>query len=192
MPKKFKHWVTKDVLPTIRKYGLYATEELLLNPDMMIAAMEALKAEREKNALLESKVNMQQEQIAELKPKATYYDLVLNCKDLLPISVIAKDYGWSAIKMNNYLKSKGVQYKQGKTWLLYQKHANNGYTHSKAFACLFNGLVVPLDNIEEDQEGFVKNISVQTCWTQAGRLFIYELMKADGYLPLIETEINAA
>ena len=69
-----------------------------------------------------------QQQIAEMKPKATYYDVVLKCRDAVNISVIAKDYGWSAMRMNEYLHEKGIQFKQGDIWLLYQKYAPNGYT----------------------------------------------------------------
>ena len=71
-----------------------------------------MKAEREKRQALEEAVAVQAQQIAELKPKATYYDVVLKCKDAVNISVIAKDYGWSAQRMNEYLHKKGVQYKQ--------------------------------------------------------------------------------
>lgn len=193
----FQAKIADEVIPAIRKYGLYANKELLLNPDMMIAAMEALKAEQEKNRTLKTTVSnqktqiaKQQQQISELKPKASYYDLVLNCKDLLPISVIAKDYGWSAIKMNTYLKERGIQFKRGGTWLLYQKYADKGYTHTKTFACNRNGQAQFLKR-KKDKKKY-KTISVQTCWTQAGRLFIYELMKADGLLPLIEQENFAA
>lgn len=51
--KAFKKWVTSEVLPSIRKHGLYATEELLNNPDFMIAAMKALKEEKEARKALE-------------------------------------------------------------------------------------------------------------------------------------------
>ena len=51
--KKFKHWVTSEVLPKIRKYGLYAIDDLIANPDLGIAALNALKEEREKNKKLE-------------------------------------------------------------------------------------------------------------------------------------------
>ena len=112
--KQFKRWVTSEVLPAIRSYGMYATDELIANPDLAIAAFTALKEEREKNRLLLQMVAVQNQQIIEMKPKASYYDVVLNCKDLVAISVIAKDYGWSANRMNRYLSDKGVQYKQGK------------------------------------------------------------------------------
>lgn len=94
--KKFKHWVTADVLPAIRKTGMYATDELLDNPDLAIQAFTALKLEREKNKKLNTTVKVQEQQIMELQPKASYYDLVLNCPDLLSVTVIAKDYGKSA------------------------------------------------------------------------------------------------
>ena len=126
--KKFKRWVTSEVLPAIRKHGLYATDDLIANPDIAIAAFTALKEEREKNKRLMAAVAVGQQQIAEMKPKATYYDVVLKCKDAVNISVIAKDYGWSAIRMNEYLHEKGIQFKQGDIWLLYQKYAPNGYT----------------------------------------------------------------
>ena len=95
--KKFKHWVTADVLPAIRKTGMYANDELLDNHDLAIQAFTALKLEREKNKKLNTTVKVQEQQIMELQPKASYYDLVLNCPDLLSVTVIAKDYGKSAI-----------------------------------------------------------------------------------------------
>lgn len=104
--KKFKRWVTSEVLPAIRRHGIYAIDEVLNNPDMLIAALTELKAEREKTKLLTETVAVQKQQISEMKPKASYYDVVLNCKDLVAISVIAKDYGWSANRMNQYLHKK--------------------------------------------------------------------------------------
>lgn len=111
--RRFKRWVTSEVLPTIRRHGVYAVDEVLANPDTLIEALLQLKAEREINQALKETVAVQNQQIVEMKPKASYYDVVLNCKDLVAISVIAKDYGWSANRMNQYLHQKGVQYKQG-------------------------------------------------------------------------------
>ena len=79
--KKFKRWVTNEVLPAIRKHGIYATDDLIANPDLAIAAFTALKEERERNKTLTAVAAVQQQQIAEMKPKATYYDVVLKCKD---------------------------------------------------------------------------------------------------------------
>ena len=173
--KKFKRWVTNEVLPAIRKHGLYATDDLIANPDLAIAAFTALKEEREKNKELMAAVAIGQQQIAEMKPKATYYDVVLKCRDAVNISVIAKDYGWSAMRMNEYLHEKGIQFKQGDIWLLYQKYAPNGYTKTNT-------------HIYEDSKG-IQHTKVHTKWTQKGRLFIYEQLKADGVYPQIEMEV---
>ena len=116
------------------------------------------------------------QRMIEMQPKVSYYDVVLNCKDLVAISVIAKDYGWSATKLNKYLQQKGIQYKQGgKIWLLYQKYAEKGYTSTKTHS--YPG---------SDGSTHTK---VHTYWTQRGRLFIYDLLKADGILPLVEQEV---
>lgn len=173
--KKFKRWVTSEVLPAIRRHGVYAMDELLADPDMLIAALQELKAERERSAALVQTVAVQKQQITEMKPKASYYDVVLNCKDLVAISVIAKDYGWSANHMNQYLHEKGIQYKQGnKIWLLYQKYAEKGFTSTKTHSY-------------PASDGSV-HTKVHTYWTQQGRLFIYDLLKMDGILPTMEQE----
>ena len=144
---------------------------------MLIAALTELKAEREHRELLEHTVAVQNQQISEMKPKASYYDVVLNCKDLVAISTIAKDYGWSANRMNRYLYEKGVQFKQGnKIWLLYQKYAEKGYTSTKTHSYLGN-------------DGTV-HTRVHTYWTQQGRLFIYGLLKENGILPIMEREVS--
>lgn len=170
--REFKHWVTSEVLPSIRRHGLYAVDEVLANPDMLINALTALKEERANRERLEEANAVQQQQIAELQPKASYYDVVLNCKDALSVSVIAKDYGWSAKKMNQYLHEHGVQYKQGNTWLLYARYAEQGYTSTRT-------------NTHLGKDGDV-HTSVHTYWTQKGRLFIYDLLKEHGVLPLVE------
>ena len=169
--RRFKRWVTSEVLPAIRKHGMYAIDDLIANPDLGIAALNALKEEREKNKKLEESVAVKTQQISEMIPKASYYDVVLNCKDLVSISTIAKDYGWSAKKMNKTLHEKGIQFKQRETWLLYQKYAEKGYTSTKTHTYL-------------DSEG--QHTKVHTYWTQKGRLFIYDLLKKDGIYPNIE------
>ena len=140
----------------------------------MIAAFTALKEERAKSkALLEDNA-VQKQQISELQPKASYYDVVLNCPDLLSTSAIAKDYGWSAVRMNNYLHEQGVQFKQGNIWLLYQKYAERGFTSTKTHTYPGN-------------DGEIHS-KIHTYWTQKGRLFIYDLLKSDNILPVMERE----
>ncbi|MDS0981116.1 phage antirepressor [Staphylococcus hominis] len=165
--KRFKRWVTSEVLPAIRKHGIYATdnviEQTIQNPDYIIHVLTEFKKEREGRLVAEQQVN-------ELKPKATYYDLVLQNKSLLSVSKIAKDYGMSARSLNKLLHSLGVQYKQGDIWLLYAKYQDKGYTHTSTYA------------LDEEHS------KVTTKWTQKGRLFIYELLKEHDILPVIEQE----
>ena len=170
--KEFKRWITHEVIPSIRKHGMYATDELLADPDFAIRVFEELKAERESKRALETQNAIQTQRIAELEPKATYYDEVLKCRDALPTSIIAKDYGWSAKKLNKFLHEQGVQYKLHGTWLLYSKYADKGYTKSETYP----------------YEGSTGNYhtAINTRWTQAGRLFIYNLMKNAGNTPIIE------
>lgn len=76
--KKFKRGVTSEVLPAIRRHGIYAVDEVLNNPDMLIAALAELKEERARTKALMETVAVQNQQIVEMKPKASYYDVVLN------------------------------------------------------------------------------------------------------------------
>ena len=171
--KEFKRWVTSEVLPAIRKHGVYAVDEVLENPDMLISALQALKEEKAKAKRLSETIAVQEQQISELKPKASYYDVVLNCKDLVSVTEIAKDYGKSGKWLNEKLHELGIQFKQGgKIWLLYQKYAQRGYTSTKTQTYNSN-----------DGEVHTK---VHTYWTQKGRLFIYDKLKAEGILPIME------
>ena len=130
--KRFKRWVTSEVLPAIRRHGLYAVDDMLNNPDALIEALQAYKAERMQRMALEAENAVQKQQLIEMQPKASYYDVVLNSPDLVSITEISKDYGWSAQKMNEYLHRQGIQFKQGgRIWILYQTYAEKGYTSTK-------------------------------------------------------------
>lgn len=176
--KRFKRWVTSEVLPALRKHGAYATPEtidrIISDPDYGIQLLQTLKEERAKRKELEEATRIQQIQIAELQPKASYYDVILNCKDLVSITKIAKDYGKSGRWLNDYLHEKQVQFKQGSIWLPYQKYAEQGYTSTKTHMYLGS-----------DGETHSKQ---SMYWTQKGRIFIYELLKKDGILPTIERD----
>lgn len=172
--EKFERWVFDDILPSIRKTGMYATDELLNNPDLAIQAFTALKMEREKNQQLNTTIKVQEQLIGELQPKANYVDIILNNKGLVTITQIAKDYGMSGREMNRLLHNYRVQYKQSGQWLLYSKYHDKGYTHSYT--------------IDITLKDGTPDTRMETKWTQKGRLFIYELLKADGILPVIEQE----
>lgn len=168
-----------DIGRKFRQYFIQV-EEAWNSPEAIMAralqfANQQLARLSKQNMALTETVAIQNQQITEMKPKVSYYDVVLNCKDLISTSAIAKDYGKSAIWMKRYLHEKGVQFKQGDIWLLYQRYAREGYTSTKTHT-------YPGTNGET-------HTRVHTYWTQKGRLFIYELMKSDGYTPLIEREV---
>lgn len=170
--KAFKRWVTSEVLPTIRRHGLYAIDDIIADPDLGIRALLALKAEREARKALEVENKVKDQQIAELKPKASYYDLILQCPSLLSVTEIAKDYGLSAKALNKMLHDLGVQFSQSGVWFLYSKYQSCGYTQTKT------------QNYSKPDG--TQGARVHTYWTQKGRLFLYDLLKRRGVLPMIE------
>lgn len=168
--EKFESWVMEEVLPQIRKHGMYATDELLNNPDLLIEVATKLKEERTLRLIAEQRVN-------ELQPKADYYDRILNNKGLVTVSTIAKNYGMSAVSFNKLLHELGIQFNQSGTWLLYSEFQDKGYTH-----------IEPFDY--EDKNGN-RQVKTRMKWTQKGHIFLYETLKKNNYLPMIEREQTA-
>lgn len=163
--KKFKRWVTSEVLPSIRKTGSYSNV-----PQTFAQALRLAADLEEEKLMLEQKV-------AEYEPKITYLDTILSSTDTVTISQIAADYGMSAIAFNRILNELEVQRKVGNQWLLRKKHMNQGYTKSHTSE-------IP------QSDGKVK-VVMNTKWTQKGRLFIYNLLKEYDYFPemdLLEVE----
>lgn len=76
--QRFKHWVTHEVLPSIRKHGMYMTESLLetaiANPDFVIGLIQNMKAEKEKSTALQMQNKQLCEKNEEMQPKADYFD----------------------------------------------------------------------------------------------------------------------
>lgn len=160
--RKFKRWVTSEVLPTIRKTGSYTNV-----PQSFAQALRLAADLEEKNQLLE-------QQIAEYEPKISYLDTILSSTDTVATSQIAADYGMSAIALNKLLNQLGVQHKVGGQWILYRKHMNQGYTKSHTSEI-------------SKADGSLK-VVMNTKWTQKGRIFIYNLLIAEGYYPQMDLE----
>jgi prophage antirepressor-like protein len=163
--KSFRKWITSEVLPSIRKHRAYINEDVIrrMQEDIEFNAelLRNLTAERNKNNSLMNRV-------AQLAPKAHYHDIILQCTDAVQVSIIAKDYAMSAVAFNKLLYKLKVQYRIGDTWLLYQNHANKGYTVTRTYH---------VSN---------KCVRIHTYWTQSGRRFLYEILKWHGILPEAE------
>lgn len=114
----------------------------------------------------------QAEKISVLQPKADYTDKMLANPGLETTSVIAKNYGYSAREFNKLLNGLGIQYKQGKTWLLYAKYQDQGYTHVEPYGYTNS------DGIEK-----VRNTMK---WTQKGQRFLYDFLESKGIMPKVE------
>ena len=165
--KRFRRWVTGEVLPSIRKHGAYMTQETLqqalLNPDTMIQLCQQLKYEQERNARLKASNER-------LEPAARYaHDCLLADGGRLASS-IAQEYGMSAIKFNKLLHRLGIQYKQGGQWLLYAKYTGKGYTETRV-------------NLIPHNDGFTHQ-HPETLWTAKGRAFLYKKLIDVGFVPM--------
>lgn len=173
--KQFKKEV-KAVLRSIRKHGAYITaeklEEMLLTPDTLIKLCTALKQEQQKNKKLEAEIVVKNQLLAECSEKESYYDVVLKTEDPVAISRIARDYGMSPNQMNVILQEKGVQFQIGGEWFLNEEYIGRGYKRTKK-------------SLYTNKKG-IGHYNYYNLWTQKGRLLIYELLKKDGILPLIE------
>lgn len=161
-----------------REYFL-ALEKAWNTPERVFAralrmADQTINSLKDRCQFLGGQVLEQQRLIEELQPKASYYDMILQCKELIATTVIAKDYGMSAKGFNIMLHELGVQFNQGGVWVLYSKYQGNGYlktkTHNYADA----------DGVQHSRE--------HSYWTQKGRLFLYELLKQRKILPLMEAK----
>lgn len=170
--RAFKRWITHEVIPSIRRNGGYIAGQDSLSDDELIA--RALVVAQNKIRDRDNLIAKQEQIIGELTPRANYCKMILDNHGLVSITQIAKDYGMSGSKMNRLLAERGIQYKQSGQWLLYSKHHDKGWTHSKTI------------NITRSDGS--PDIVMETKWTQLGRLAIYELLKADGILPIIERE----
>lgn len=160
----------------IRQYFI-DLEKAWNTPEQIMAralqfASKQIDSLKDRCKFLGGQVVEQQKIISELEPKANYVDTILQSKSLVLMTQIAKDYGMSARKMNQILNDLKVQYKANGQWVLYSKYQNQGYVHSRT--------------IDIVRSNGMSDVKMQTEWTQKGRLFIYELLKKEGYMPLIE------
>ena len=180
--RSFEKWVFDEVLPSIRKHGAYIIPELLdelqRNTEKNAELIKNLADEHRQRINAESNIRSLESAKAALeakiekdKPKLTYYDMILDNPEAVPVTLIAKDYGYGAVRFNQMLHEYGIQFRVGGTWELYQEYAGNGYTHG---------------NVHYTKGNHAK---MHTCWTQKGRLFLYELLKEHNILPAIE--VNA-
>lgn len=167
--KDFRRWITSDVLPSIRKHSVYIADsvldEMAKNKEFTENLLSTLQAERmKKSALIE--------RLEKTLPKAVYCDVILQCPGAVQVSILAKDYGMSAVSFNKLLHGLKIQYKVGDTWVLYKNYADKGYTVTRTY------------HVNE------QTAAIHTYWTQRGRLFLYDFLKWHGIIPEAEKVQN--
>ena len=123
--KKFRRWVTSEVLPSIRQTGGYNI------PKDYPSALRAFADAEEKRLALEAENEIQRQQIADFQPIRQYVDEILSSTGTMVITQIAADYGMSARALNKILCEEGIQRKVNGQWILYKEHMGKGYTSSK-------------------------------------------------------------
>ena len=151
--KRFKRWVTSEVLPAIRKQGGYLiAKKGESDKEVMQRAMEIVKTTLAKR----------DEQIAKLKPRAEYADSVLDSINCITTTQLAKELGMSAQELNRRLCEMRIQYWQSGQYMLYAEFARQGFAKSRTrrHVCK-HGIVIT---------------EMYLVWTERGRNFIHQLL----------------
>ena len=155
--RRFKHWVTSEVLPSIRREGGY-----------LVARPEETDEEVLARGILVMQTTLQRraDEIARLQPKADYADEVLDSVSCLTTTQIAKELNMTGCELNNLLRTLRVQYRQSGQYLLYADYARLGYAQSRTLRIRFSN-------------GRVKTHHYLV-WTERGRYFIHRLVEKVG------------
>ena len=167
--RKFRRWVTSEVLPSIRKTGGYVAL-----PKDYPSALRALADAEEKRLALLAENEAQRQVIADFEPVKQYVDTILQSKDAVTTTQIAADYGMSAKELNRILFQEGVQHKVNGQWILYKKYMGKGLTVSRTIHFLHS-----------DGRPDTK---MNTCWTQKGRMMIHNILTCRGIVALMDRE----
>ena len=154
--KKFRRWVTAEVLPSIRKTGGYVL------PKDYPSALRALADAEEEKLALRAENEQQRQAIAEFEPIRQYVDTILSSPGTMATTQIAADYDMSAKRLNKILHEEGLQHCVNGQWILYRQHMGKGYTKSET---------IPI--VRSDGSPDTRLI---TKWTQKGRLLIHEIL----------------
>lgn len=174
---KFQSLLADEVLPSIRKTGGYIAASENESDEEIMA--KALRIAEQTLARREQRIRQLNDKVVELtstvevmKPKANYFDIIMNCKSTVTTTQIAQDYGMSAKRFNMLLNEFRVQRKVNGQWILYNRYIGQGYVHSK-----------PVDIIRSNG---MRDVKYNTEWTQKGRIFLYGILKDNGIIPMIE------
>lgn len=169
--KRFKRWVTKDILPSIRKTGGYImgqekmTDEELVARALVVANNRLLEVEQRNQELVKENIE-----------KSSFVELMSGSKDRYLTTEIANYYGLSAMKFNRLLNELKIQKKVGKMWTLRKQYEDKEF------------MIETIKKIYENKE--VVERRTFNAWSKEGVKFIYYKLKDHGILPIMEREIT--
>lgn len=176
--KKFKRWITSEVLPSIRQTGGYiphneddSDEEILAKA--LLVANRTIEKKNSKIKALEKETLKLVETIENQKPKLEYLDEILSCENAMLVTNIAFDYGLSARALNKILCEERIQRKVRSQYILYAEYLGKGYTRTET-------------------EIYGGKSRTQTLWTQKGRMLIHKVLGFRGIKPLMDLELAEA
>ena len=165
--KKFRRWVTAEVLPAIRRTGGYRM------PKDYPSALRAL-ADAEEELALRAENEQQRQAIAEFQPLRQYIDTILSSTGAIATTQIAADYDISAKQLNKILHEEGLQHCVNGQWILYRRHMGKGYTKSET---------IPITRSDGRTD-----TRIYTKWTQKGRILIHEILTRRGILAVMDRQ----
>lgn len=168
--RQFKRWVTHDVLPSIRKTGGY------MIPQDYPSALRALADAEEQKLKLLAENQRQAQAIADFEPIRQYVDEILESQSAMATSQVAADYDLSAKALNKILYEAGIQRNVNGQWILYKRYMGKGYTKSKT-----------IQFIRSDGR---YDSTLQTQWTQKGRMLIHEVLTSRGIQAVMDRKPN--
>lgn len=165
---------TDESAEEVMARALLIAQQTLQRRDERIKTLENENKEQTQLLLAQgSQITEMQNEMEKMLPKVSYYEQILQSKSTVCITQIAQDYGYSAKKFNLLLRGLKIQFKVGGQWILNSPYKNKGYVHSETF--------IP----ENSKNG---KVIMTSKWRQCGRLFLYEILKKKGILPLIEQD----
>lgn len=138
----------------------------------VVEAQKLLAQKEEEIKQLEDSVQQMDKVITDMTPKVDYVDRILSSKDSMTVTQIAQEYGMTAVRFNNILAGIGVQRKVGSQWILYSEYQGKGYVQNKTY--------------DYEKTNGDTGTRTSTVWTQKGRMFLYEKLKAEDILPDME------
>ncbi len=166
--KKFRRWVTAEVLPAIRRTGGYRM------PKDYPSALRALADAEEEKLALRAENEQQRQAIAEFQPLRQYIDTILSSTGAIATTQIAADYDISAKQLNKILHEEGLQHCVNGQWILYRRHMGKGYTKSET---------IPITRSDGRTD-----TRIYTKWTQKGRILIHEILTRRGILAVMDRQ----